>query len=99
MATTNIYLRSEGIQDRAYLYIGVTSSSGEGCAGCLGRVFRGYRDGDMQDPASELPRIYIPRTPVNKGKQKDLMVQQLKGGGHSDRLLETSSHLTKRDSA
>jgi hypothetical protein len=25
---------------------------------------------DMQDPASELPRIPIPRTPVNKGKKK-----------------------------
>jgi hypothetical protein len=24
----------------------------------------------MQDPASELPRINIPRTPVNKGKEK-----------------------------
>jgi hypothetical protein len=24
----------------------------------------------MQDPASELPRIPIPRTPVNKGKKK-----------------------------
>jgi hypothetical protein len=24
---------------------------------------------------------------------------KIKGGGHSDRLLETSSHLTKRDSA
>ena len=47
----------------------------------------------------ELLRIPIPRTSVNKGKQKDLMVQQLNGGGHSDRLLETSSPLTKRDSA
>jgi hypothetical protein len=48
----------------------------------------------MQDGGYGLERISIPRTPVNKGKQKDLMVQQLNGGGHSDRLLETSSHLT-----
>ena len=27
--------------------------------------FRGERGGVMQDPASELPRIHIPRTPVN----------------------------------
>jgi hypothetical protein len=25
---------------------------------------------DMQDPASELPRILIPRTRVNKGKRR-----------------------------
>jgi hypothetical protein len=25
----------------------------------------------IQDPASELPRISIPRTPVNRGKKKD----------------------------
>jgi hypothetical protein len=24
----------------------------------------------MQDPANELPRILLPRTPVNKGKRK-----------------------------
>ncbi len=28
------------------------------------------RDGAMQDPASELRRIFLPRTPVNKGKRK-----------------------------
>jgi hypothetical protein len=30
----------------------------------------GYWGVVMQDPASELPRITIPRTPVNKGKKK-----------------------------
>ena len=37
--------------------------------GRAGRVERADRDGgerDMQDPASELPRIHIPHTPVNK---------------------------------
>jgi hypothetical protein len=33
---TNLSLRSEGIQDRAYLYIGVTSSSGAGLCGVPG---------------------------------------------------------------
>src|SRR5918993_1640596 len=47
-----------------------------------------------ESPKGEVRRINIPRTPVNKGKQKDLMGQQLNGGGHSDRLLETSSPLT-----
>src|SRR5215204_337273 len=36
MATTNLSLRSEGIQDRAYLYICVTSSSGAGLCGVPG---------------------------------------------------------------
>jgi hypothetical protein len=33
-----------------------------------GRVFQGYRGEAMQDLGYELPRIPIPRTPVNKGK-------------------------------
>ena len=36
MATTNLGLRSEGIQDRAYLYIGVTSGIGAGLCGVPG---------------------------------------------------------------
>ena len=36
MATTNLSLRSEGIQDRAYLYIGVTSATGAGLCGVPG---------------------------------------------------------------
>ena len=44
--------------------------SGRGYAGCLERLFPGYRGGVMQDPASELPRIPIPRTSVNKGMKK-----------------------------
>jgi hypothetical protein len=35
----------------------------------------------MQDPASELPRTLIPRTPVNKGKkekkERDIVAQIL----------------------
>jgi hypothetical protein len=46
MATKNLSLRSEGIQDRAYLYIGVTSSSGTGLNGALGEGdFRGIGAG------------------------------------------------------
>jgi hypothetical protein len=37
MATTNFSLRSVGIQDRAYLSIGVTSSSGAGLCGVPGK--------------------------------------------------------------
>jgi hypothetical protein len=36
MATTNIYLRQGRIRDLAYLYIGVTSSSGTGPNGAPG---------------------------------------------------------------
>jgi hypothetical protein len=42
MATKNLSLRSEGIQDRAYLSIGVTSSSGAALNGAPGEGdFRG----------------------------------------------------------
>ena len=41
MATTNLSLRSEGIQDRAYLYIGVTNYSGAGLCGVPGEVISG----------------------------------------------------------
>jgi hypothetical protein len=36
MATANICLRQESIRNRAYLYIGVTSSSGAGPKGAPG---------------------------------------------------------------
>jgi hypothetical protein len=29
----------------------------------------------MQDPGYRLPRIHLPRTPVNKGKEKDRSLQ------------------------
>jgi hypothetical protein len=46
MATTTLSLRSEGIQDRAYLYIGVTNSSGAGLCGVPGEGdFRGVGAG------------------------------------------------------
>jgi hypothetical protein len=45
--------------------------AGRGYAGCLDGCFQGYQGEVMQDLASELPRIPIPRTPVNKGEEKD----------------------------
>jgi hypothetical protein len=44
--------------------------SGWGYAGCLDGCFQGYRGEAMQDLGYELPRIHIPRTPVNKGMKK-----------------------------
>ena len=35
-----------------------------------GAIFGASGDASMQKPASELSRIYLPRTPVNKGKKK-----------------------------
>jgi hypothetical protein len=68
MATTIICLRQGSIRNPAYLYIGVTSGAGAGRSGVSGvGDFGGYRGGAMQDPGYELPRISIPRTPVNKG--------------------------------
>jgi hypothetical protein len=40
--------------------------AGRGYAGCLDGCFQGYQGEVMQDLASELPRIPIPRNPVNK---------------------------------
>jgi hypothetical protein len=54
----------------AYLYIGVTSSSGTGLNGAPGGGFQGYRGGAMQDFGYELPRTHIPRTPVNKARRR-----------------------------
>jgi len=51
----------------AYIYPSVLQArSGRGYAGCLDGCFWGYRSEDIQDPGYELPRIPIPRTPVNK---------------------------------
>src|SRR5215218_11298002 len=62
-ATTKICLRQESICNRAYLSIGVTSSSGAGLCGAPGGgAFRDYRGVVMQDLGNELPRIPIPRT-------------------------------------
>src|SRR5918993_2655494 len=39
--------------------------AGRGYAGCLDGCFQGYRGEAMQDLGYDLPRILIPRTPVN----------------------------------
>jgi len=44
--------------------------AGRGYVGCLGRVILGCGGGAMQDLGYELPRILIPRTPVNRGKKE-----------------------------
>src|SRR5215216_7243937 len=50
----------------AHIYPSVLQAlGGWGVAGRLEGVNPGCAGGDMQDPASELPRISIPRTPVN----------------------------------
>jgi hypothetical protein len=55
----------------AHIYTSVLQAvSGRGYAGCLDGCFQGYRDEAMQDLGYELPRINIPRTPVNKGKKE-----------------------------
>ncbi len=38
--------------------------------------FWSYRTGAMQDLGYELPRILIPRTPVNKGKKEDRSLER-----------------------
>src|SRR5215212_2531532 len=43
--------------------------------GFVGRLWA-YRTGAMQDPANELPRIPLPRTPVNKAATVRSMVQR-----------------------
>jgi hypothetical protein len=61
----------------AHIYPSVLQAvSGRGYAGCLDGCFQGYRGEAMQDLGYELPRILIPRTPMNKGKKK-------KGRGYS----------------
>ena len=55
----------------AHIYPSVLQAgSGRGYAGCLERCFQGCRGEAMQDLGYELPRILIPRTLVNKGKQE-----------------------------
>ena len=54
----------------------------EGYAGCLERVILGERDEAIQDLRYGLPKIYLPRTPVNKGKKKDR-------GWHASALCST----------
>ena len=68
------YLHSTDIslQRRATTFVHIYPSvlhalAGRPVAGRLDGRIRGYRGADMQDPASELPRITIPRTWVNKG--------------------------------
>src|SRR5829696_1677314 len=54
----------------AHIYPSVLQAvSGRGYAGCLDVCFQGCRGEGMQDLGYELPRIHIPRTPVNKGKK------------------------------
>jgi hypothetical protein len=55
----------------AHIYPSVLQAvSGRGYAGCLDGCFQGYRGEAIQDLGYELPRIPIPRTPLNKGKKK-----------------------------
>ena len=66
----------------AHIYPSVLKAiSGRGHAGCLDGCFQGCRGEAMQDPGYELPRIPLPRTPVNKGKKekkgRDLVAQIL----------------------
>src|SRR5215218_242661 len=58
--------------------------------GCLQGRYRPYRGGVMQDPASELPRILIPRTSVNKGKEKG---RGARPRPYLHRLLRNLEHL------
>jgi len=58
------------MQESAYLSIGVTSSSGPGPCGVSVERDQGVLRGFIQNPGYELPRIPIPRTPVNKGRKK-----------------------------
>ena len=68
----------------AHIYPSVLQAvSGRDYAGCLEGCFQGYRGEDMQDPASELRRILIPRNPVNRGEEE--------GPGHLPRHLYRSS--------
>jgi hypothetical protein len=52
----------------AHIYPSVLQAvSGRGYAGCLDGCFQAYRGEAMQDLGYDLPRIPIPRTPLNKG--------------------------------
>jgi hypothetical protein len=55
----------------AHIYPSVLRAvSGRGYAGCLDGCFQGYRGEAMQNPGYELPRIRIPRTPVNRARRR-----------------------------
>jgi hypothetical protein len=55
----------------AHIYPSVLQAvSGRGYAGCLDGCFQGCRGEAIQDLGYELPRIPIPRTPVNKAQRK-----------------------------
>jgi hypothetical protein len=51
----------------AHIYPSVLQAlAGRGYVGYLDGCFQGYRAEAMQDLGYELPRILIPRTPVNR---------------------------------
>jgi hypothetical protein len=62
------YIRSRGASTNAHIYPSVLQAlPGRGYTACLAGVIPGALRGFIQDPASELRRIPIPRTRVNKG--------------------------------
>jgi hypothetical protein len=72
--------------------------SGRGYTGCLDGCFQGYQGKAMQDSGYELPRILIPRTPVNKGKKKrpteEVGLQTLLGAAED---LTSALHVLEED--
>jgi hypothetical protein len=69
--------------------------SRRGYAVCLERVILGYRGGAMQDLGYELPRIPIPRTPVNKGKNENLAISS-RGAEKPEPRVCVSESATRR---
>src|SRR5215218_6620449 len=68
MKGRNLYIRASTI---AHIYPSVLQAIGAGRSGTLrSGCFWEHQSGVMQDLGYELPRIPIPRTPVNKGKKK-----------------------------
>ena len=70
----------------AHIYPSVLQAvSGRGYVGYLDGCFQGYQAEAMQDLGYELPRIRIPRTPVNKPSEPrvlcsaELPIVHLKG--------------------
>src|SRR5918995_7255988 len=74
MASAYICLRKGPIRNRAYLSIGVTSSSGAGLCGASGGAILGVSGWGMQDLGYELPRTPIPRTRVNKARDRSVVL-------------------------
>jgi hypothetical protein len=64
-ATEHLYAAPE--------HVGVGCRCWTGSIGC----FRSYRTGDMHDPANELLRITLPRTPLNKGRMSWSLTRRL----------------------